>query len=128
MTFLGGRLYRNGPNSTSDQLYNVGTTFYVLPAPEGYFLGGVFECRTLECNEDNGRVGTCSEQLQQCDAGLYKGRYMAKLPPGKYTKQLPVLQPSQASLAEPRIQTKWWSTLPGQSQAAWNQFVAGRRE
>jgi hypothetical protein len=34
----------------------------------------------------------------------------------------------QASLAGPLIQTKWWSTLPGQSQTAWNQFVAGRRE
>ena len=60
---------------------NIGQLYYVLPAPMGHYLSGIFECRAIMCVVDGQNV-PCESQL--CDWATYSGRSLAIVPQNTY--------------------------------------------
>ena len=83
------RVNASAPRGNGRAIFNGASLTYVLPAPLGYHVGGVFKCGRQECPapRDSSPPIECPEQ--SCDATLFGNRSVARIPQGPLDDHVP---------------------------------------
>ena len=84
-TQIQGNLAQPGKGAS---IYNGHEAVYVMPAPLGYHLESVFECKIEYCQP----LGSSLQEpcpKQSCDYNRFGGKHMMKLTQGTYDKEFP---------------------------------------
>ena len=64
-------------------LYNGGKLLYLLPAPLGFYLDSVFQCKTLKCEKAGSSVKVDCDVQPPCNRQRYEDKFMATAPMGE---------------------------------------------
>ena len=80
------------PHGSGSGLYNGGSSFYVLPAPPGYYVGGAARCEPILCVDDEAAPADmghsplvpCETAARSCERAGLAGMLFASMPRGKH--------------------------------------------
>ena len=76
------------PSSSYVQnLYNGGELLYIMPAPKGYYMAGIFQCQQELCQTSSAIPTPCD--IQSCDYEQFGDKWMVKFPQGGHETEVP---------------------------------------